>query len=261
MHGTHQGQPNGNVKSPKTSTNLALALYDTADQLTDSEILVDVSKIYPINPTYKAQTTSIPTEFYSANSTVITTPVVGNVEFINSDLYLTQSTICGRAAEALETTYVLAQDISIATTSDFYANATDATAGIPLSANTYYEIELWGAFLHFGIGAPTITPTYSGGAPTKQLVLYQSGSELLSTWITSRNIRGSYNSSIAGAFTGDTVFNNKEAMFCIYIYVQTGASTTGLKLAWACNGGSSQSNHIGTRWTCRRFPENNSVTL
>jgi hypothetical protein len=132
--------------------------------------------------------------YFSASSSVLTTPVAGTMEYNNANFLATPFTTSGRALIESNYFYSNQSSVTVAGTSTGGAAISGSVFGLalPLATSTAYQIE---ATLY-------LQTSYSTNAPTSQSVTfsYPTGTTILAEGIIVQNIAAATTLSTAGSF-------------------------------------------------------------
>lgn len=198
-------------------------------------------------------TTSLIALLAQAGAT-LTTATQGALEFDGVNFYLTNETTSGRGRVVVEQMFKLdAAGAAITTIANFFGT----TSNIPLVANAYYEIDIWGFFLKGGTTGTNVISLINSAAPTAMDVF---GEFSPATGITATPTAGLnsqlYNQTAATVtITTASLTISVEHFFHLKLFLRNGSGTS-LKIQLTSNGSSSTPG-IGSRWISKRISPNN----
>lgn len=220
-----------------------------------------LSSLKPVTGT----ATTAPVQFTSGTN--LTSTAAGAWEYDGAAAYFTPDTVLGRGfLPTTQTFRLVAVGSSIGNS---IANFFGATSNIPLTANAFYEIDIYMLALRGSTaGSATITLTNSA-APTLMFVDYEQ-SPLAGiaappgsvTALTNLNFRGTTTTTTAAyAFTTGTLAASVNHYFRLKLFLQNGTGTS-LKIQMtAGTGNNSMTPQAGSVWFCRRLPGANTGTF
>lgn len=184
----------------------------------------------------------------------LTTALAGALEFDAVNTYITNDTTSGRGRVAIEQMFKLdAAGAAITTIANFFG----ATSNIPLVANAYYEIEIWGFFLKGGTTGTNVISLINSAAPTAMDVIFEMSPLTGITATPAANLSAElYNQTgVTTTITTGSLTISVNHYFYLKILLRNGAGTS-LKIQLTSNGSSSTPG-IGSRWTSKRISPNN----
>ena len=235
---------------------------ETTDSLTISSATATFGKtLKPVTGT----ATVAPMQLTSGTN--LTTAAAGVVEYDGSVGYFTPDTTVGRGfIPSTQTFRLTSAGSAIGNT---IANFFGTTSNIPLTANAFYEIDIYMLALRGSTaGAATITLTNSA-APTRMFVDYEQ-SPLAGiaappgsvTALTNLYFRGTTTTTTAAyAFTTGTLAASVNHYFRLKLFLQNGTGTS-LKIQMtAGTGNNSMTPQASSAWFCRRLPDANTGTF
>lgn len=208
---------------------------------------------------------SAPVDFVAG--TKLTTPLAGAMEYDGAAVYFTPDTTTGRGF--IPTTQTFRLTSAGSAIGNTIANFFGTTSNIPLTANAFYEIDIYMLALRGSTaGTATITLTNSA-APTRMFVDYEQsfpGSSLTAPPGTSPGTyyRGTTITTLATySFTtaGTQLAANGTHYFRFKLLLQNGNGTS-LKIQMtAGTGNNTMTPQAGSAWFCRRLPDSNTGTF
>lgn len=235
---------------------------ETTDSLTISSATATFGKsLKPVTGT----ATVAPVQFTSGTN--LTSAAAGAMEYDGAAAYFTPDTTIGRGfIPATQTFRLTTAGTAIGNT---ITNFFGTTSNIPLTANAFYEIDIYMLALRgTSAGPATITLTNSA-APTLMVVDYEQ-SPLAGvaappgsvTALTNLNFRGTTTTTTAAyAFTTGTLAISVNHYFRLKLFLQNGTGTS-LKIQMtAGTGQNTMTPQAGSVWFCRRLPSANTGTF
>lgn len=201
------------------------------------------------------------------SGTNLSAAVAGAIEYDGAAAYFTPDTTIGRGFIPATQTFRLTSAGSAIGNS--IANFFGTNSNIPLTANAFYEIDIYMLALR-GSTAGTATITLNNSAaPTLMFVDYEQ-SPLAGiaappgsvTALTNLNFRGTTTTTTAAyAFTTGTLAASVNHYFRLKLFLRNGTGTSLQIRMTAGTGNNSMTPQAGSVWFCRRLPDANTGTF
>lgn len=191
----------------------------------------------------------------------------GAIEYDGSVGYFTSDTTAGRGfIPSTQTFRLTSASTAIGNT---ITNFFGANSNIPLTANAFYEIDIYMLALRGTTAGPATITLTNSAAPTRMFVDYEA-SPLAGvaappgsvTALTNLYFRGTTTTTTAAyAFTTGTLAISVNHYFRLKIFLQNGTGTS-LKIQMtAGTGQNTMTPQAGSVWFCRRLPDANTGTF
>ena len=235
---------------------------ETTDSLTISSATATFGKtLKPVTGT----ATVAPLQFTSGTN--LTTAAAGAMEYDGAVGYFTPDVTIGRGfLPATQTFRLTAAGTAIGNT---IANFFGTTSNIPLTANAFYEIDIYMLALRGSTAGTAVITLTNSAAPTLMLVDYEQ-SPLAGiaappgsvTALTNLNFRGTTTTTLATyTFTTGTLAASVNHYFRLKLFLRNGTGTS-LKIQMtAGTANNSMTPQAGSVWFCRRLPDANTGTF